>query len=96
MSDNPTSFRHLFGHYIRQPTKTREGSPPQKMDLLERGVYEAPFLSTAGTRLAIGVTSAGRFVGFLPFATEAEGTAAFRALWALLDEADPVPLLRAV
>jgi hypothetical protein len=66
------------------------------MQLLERGVYEAPYLSTGGARLAIGVTSAGRFVGFLPFTTDSEETAARRALWAMLDEADPVPLLRAV
>jgi hypothetical protein len=66
------------------------------MQLLERGVYEAPFLSTAGSPLAIGVTSKGRFVGFLPFTTEAEEKVVRRALWVLLDEADPVPLLRAV
>jgi hypothetical protein len=66
------------------------------MQLLERGVYEAPFLSTAGSPLAIGVTSAGRFVGILPFTTEAEERAVKRALWVLLDEADPIPLLRAV
>jgi hypothetical protein len=66
------------------------------MQLLERGVYEAPFLSTGGARVAIGVTSANRFVGFLPFNDEAEERAAYRALWAMLDEADPVPLLRAI
>jgi hypothetical protein len=66
------------------------------MQYLERGVYEAPFLSTGGARLAIGVTSTGRFSGFLPFTSDAEEKAAYRALWAMLDEADPVPLLRAV
>jgi hypothetical protein len=62
------------------------------MQLLERGVYEAPFLSTAGSPVAIGITSKGRFVGFLPFTNEAEQKAANRALWAMLEEADPVPL----
>jgi hypothetical protein len=66
------------------------------MTLLERGVYEAPFLSTAGSPIAIGVTSRGRFVGFLPFTNDIEERAARRALWTMLDEADPVPLLRAV
>lgn len=64
------------------------------MQLLDRGVYEAPFLSTAGTPLAIGVTSTGRFVGFLPFTNDAEKKAATRALWTMLDEADPIPLLK--
>jgi hypothetical protein len=64
------------------------------MHLLERGVYEAPFLSTAGSPVALAVTSQGRFVGFLPFTTDPERMAASRALWAMLDEADPIPLLR--
>lgn len=66
--------------------------PPPLVQLLERGVYEAPFLSTAGTPLAIGVTSLGRFVGFLPFSSPTEKQAVEKALWAMLNEADPVPL----
>jgi hypothetical protein len=66
------------------------------MQLLERGVYEAPFNSTSGDRIALAITSKGRAAGWLTFTDEASERAVRRTLWALLDEVDNAPMLRAV
>lgn len=66
------------------------------MELLQRGVWVAPFLSSAGIPIALAVTSDHRFVGFLTFQDEAEERVVKRTLWTMLNEADPVPLLKAV
>lgn len=64
------------------------------MTLLERGVHETPYRTIAGAGIAIAINSQGCRVGELMFVDDIGKQVVMRALWQILDEVDPMPMLK--
>jgi hypothetical protein len=57
---------------------------------MQRGVYRMPFRDAGGLLLALAVAANGRRVAEMAFAPCGEDETT-RALWQMLDRADPLP-----
>lgn len=64
-------------------------------ELCGRGVYQLPFLSMAGTSIAVAIASDHRVVSWVSF-DEPTRQSTIDTLVALLDAQDPPPMLKAV
>lgn len=69
--------------------------PHSSFQLCERGVYQLPFLSMAGTFIAAAIGSDHRVISWVSFTEDTRDTT-IKTLETLLDSQDPPQMLKVV